>query len=65
MAGGRVMAGWASELGHPCLSQGASSLGTMQHDVLGGQLRTARSFEGSKIFAVGTLSVDRARSLCS
>lgn len=34
----------------------------MQHDVLSGQLLTAPSFEGSKIFAVGTLSVDRARS---
>jgi hypothetical protein len=59
------MAGWVTDPGHPCQSEGASRLATMQSEVLGGQLRTARSFEGSKIFTVGTLSVDRARSLCS
>ena len=56
------MAGWVTDPGHPCLSDGASRLATMQSEVLGGQLRTARSFEGSKIFAVGTLVVDRAQS---
>lgn len=59
------MARSVSESGHPCLSESARCPGTMQREALGGRSRTALSFEGSKIFAVGTLIVDRARSLGS
>lgn len=51
-----------SESRHPCLSEGASCQGNTQREALGGQLRADRSTEGSKIFAVGTINVDRARS---
>lgn len=59
------MARSISEPVHPCLSEGTSCARTAQREALGGQFRAGRNFEGSKIFAVGTLDVGRARSLWS
>lgn len=51
-----------SELWHLCLSESTSCPGSTEREALGGQLRADLSFEGSKIFTVGMINVDRARS---
>jgi hypothetical protein len=60
--GGRVMAGWASELGILACQRVLRVWEPCSMTCLVGSCEPPVASKGSKIFAVGTLSVDRAQS---